>query len=262
MVKDVRTLQILLLVFLIVYGREILGWNISYIHVGVVLGVSVLVQGLFCLGFHVSIQSMKSAIISALSIAIMLRADYTFLFGLAALFSIGFKYIFNNNYKHWVNPSLFGLCFLLLFVGQLQLADLRWDWLLALVFVSSSLCFLFSTALFRWDVLFFVILYVGIQWLLDPSNFSLDVLFNSSLLFFVLFFYIDPATTPRLGKNRMLRVFILIGLIALLQFYFQVTYAYLWALFFVGLLAPIFQWIYKENPFYWNETNRRILNQN
>jgi fatty acid desaturase len=78
----------------------------------------------------------------------------------------------------------------------------------------------------------------------------------------VLFFYIDPATTPRLGKNRMLRVFILIGLIALLQFYFQVTYAYLWALFFVGLLAPIFQWIYKENSFYWNETNRRILNQN
>lgn len=262
MVRDVRTLQILLLVFLIVYGREMLGWDIAYENVGIVLGISVLVQGLFCLGFHVSIQSMKSAIISALSIAIMLRTDYTFVFGLAALFSISFKYILNKNYKHWVNPSLFGLCFLLLFVGQLQLADLRWDWLLAIVFVSSSLCFIFSTSLFRWDVLFFLILYLGTQWVFQISHFSLDSILNSSLLFFVLFFYTDPATSPRLAKNRMLRAFILIVFAAGLQFIFHISYAYIWALFLIGLLTPIFQWIYKEHPFYWNETNRRILNKN
>jgi Na+-transporting NADH:ubiquinone oxidoreductase subunit NqrB len=262
MVKDIRTLQILLLVFLIVYGKEMLGWNITYLNIGVVLAVSMMVQGLFCLGFHVSIQSMKSAIITALSIGIVLRTDYTFVYGLAALFSIGFKYIFNKNYKHWVNPSLFGICFLVLFVGQLKIADLRWDWLLGLVFVSSSLCFLYSTSLFRWDVLLFVILYVLVQWGLNTDSFSLDAIFNSTFLFFVLFFYIDPATSPRKGRNRILRVVSLILLIAFIQFYIQGTYAYLWALFFVGLLTPIFQWIYKEHPFYWNETNRRVLNHN
>jgi Na+-translocating ferredoxin:NAD+ oxidoreductase RnfD subunit len=149
-----------------------------------------------------------------------------------------------------------------LFVGQLKIADLRWDWLLGLVFVSSSLCFLYSTSLFRWDVLLFVILYVLVQWGLNTDSFSLDAIFNSTFLFFVLFFYIDPATSPRKGRNRILRVVSLILLIAFIQFYIQGTYAYLWALFFVGLLTPIFQWIYKEHPFYWNETNRRVLNHN
>ena len=262
MVKDVRTLQTLLLVFLIVYGKEMLGWDISYLNIGVVICVSVLVQGFFCLGFHVSIQSMKSAIITALSIGIVLRTDYAFVFGLAALFSIGFKYIFNKNYKHWVNPSLFGICFLVIFVGQMHLADLKWDWLLALVLVSSSLYFLYSTSLFRWDILLFVVLYVLVQWGLVPASFSLDTTFNSTFLFFVLFFYIDPATSPRKGKNRIIRaVFLIVG-IAFIQFYALETHAYLWALFFVGLLTPILQWIYKEHPFYWNETNRRVLNHN
>ena len=262
MVKDVRTLQILLLVFLIVYGKEMMGWDISYLNVSVVLIISLIVQGLFCLGFHVSIQSMKSAIITALSIGIVLRSDYTFVFGLAALFSIGFKYIFNKNYKHWVNPSLFGICFLILFVGQIQVAELRWDWLLALVFVSSSLCFMYSTTLFRWDFFLFLFLYIMVQWGLDMANFSLDNILNSSFLFFLLFFYIDPATTPRMGKNRVIRALSLIGIIIFIQFYVKASYAYFWALFFIGLLTPVFQWIYKEHPFYWNETNRRTLNHN
>lgn len=262
MAKDIRVLQILLLVFLIVYGKEFLKWDISYENILVVLSISILVQGLFCLGFHVSIQAMKSAIISALSLGIVLRTEHSFIFGLAALFSIGFKYIFNKNYKHWINPSLFGICFLVLFVGQLKIANLQWDWLLAIVFASSSLCFLYSTSLFRLDLFLFIGLYILSQVLFNFSNFSIASLFNSTFLFFILFFYIDPSTTPRLPKNRILRSIVLVSISIFIQFYFKIEMPYLWALFVVGFFTPIFQKIYKEHPFYWNETNRRILNHN
>ena len=186
MAKDIRVLQILLLVFLIVYGKEFLKWDISYENILVVLSISILVQGLFCLGFHVSIQAMKSAIISALSLGIVLRTEHSFIFGLAALFSIGFKYIFNKNYKHWINPSLFGICFLVLFVGQLKIANLQWDWLLAIVFASSSLCFLYSTSLFRLDLLDYIS-YLKF-YLIFPISLSLHyliALFYFSFCFFI-----------------------------------------------------------------------------
>lgn len=93
-----------------------------------------------------------SAMISCCSLAIILNWSYDFhnLF-LPVFICIASKYIFTLNGKHFFNPSLFAICFCLLFGGEFVTLAPSYQWYgsaqsawVMMYFVATNLVFYFS----------------------------------------------------------------------------------------------------------------------
>ena len=71
-------------------------------------------------------HSFFSALITCLSIALLIRSSNFWVHPLCAVLAISSKFIIQKNHKHFFNPSAFGIVLMLLFPGVAWLSPGQW----------------------------------------------------------------------------------------------------------------------------------------
>jgi enediyne biosynthesis protein E5 len=151
---------------------------------------------------------LRSALITGLSLSLLLRADTPWLPAIAGVVAIASKFVLRIDGKHIWNPAGFAIVALLLVSDHVWISPGQWGasiWFGSLV---AFLAILVLQAAQRFDIaLFFlgshaVLLLIRAFWLGDPLAIPLHQLQSGSLLIFAFFMISDPRTAPdsRLGR--------------------------------------------------------------
>jgi len=116
--QDPRIYQILVLACLLVYGVFRLDFEIGAGRALLLLATALLTQLLCTRLWHLPAFDPKSALISGLSLCLLLRTGSILLAILAAAVTIGSKFLLRIRGKHIFNPTNFGIVALMLATGQ------------------------------------------------------------------------------------------------------------------------------------------------
>jgi Na+-transporting NADH:ubiquinone oxidoreductase subunit NqrB len=206
-------------------------------------------------------SSLKSALITSLGLALLLRADRVSTICLAGTLAIASKFIFATKHKHWFNPANFGIVIALILTPDAWISPGQWgdDWWYLLLFLGFGGIVLRRVG--RWDtsVAFFgtyAALEIGRNiWLGWTFDVSIHKLMSGSLLLFTLFMITDPRSIPNDKLARIVWSIAIAGLAFVLRNYFYINEAIFIALFVISPLtilldkikvAPIFNW--HSNP--------------
>lgn len=256
--NDPRIFQIAFLGLFLLFGVIALEWNIKLLTFCVIISTVVFIQFIGIKKFGISTDSLKSAIISGLGIALLLKANNIETYALAATLSIASKFIIRFKGNHIFNPVNFGIIVTILITNDAWISPGQW---------GSAANYLFIIGIFSWLVLIKVkqllngIIFLGVLFLLNflyynihqgwPLDFVLHKFTNGALLLFSFFMLTDPRTTP---KSKYIRsgwsAIIAIASFVLMEFYY-ISSAPFWVLFFITPLTPILNSFSKSKTFHW-----------
>jgi Na+-transporting NADH:ubiquinone oxidoreductase subunit NqrB len=215
------------------------------------------------------LPSLKSALITSLGLALLLRADRVSTMVIAGVLAIASKFIFTfddrfdlvSHRKHWFNPANFGIITALILTPDAWVSPGQWgdDWWYLLLFIGMGGIVLKRVG--RWDtsVAFFgsyacleVTRNIWLGWTLDVS---IHKLMSGSLLLFTLFMITDPRSIPNARSARIIWSISIAVLAFILRNYFYINEAIFVALFAISpltilldklWLAPQFNWSYHK----------------
>ena len=241
---DPRIFQIAALSGLAVYGLTVLRFDISTPRATMIIGVALATQWLCSRMAKLPEFEPKSALISALSLVLLVRTNSAILAALAAVIAISSKFLLRWNGKHLFNPTNVAIVALLL-TGKAWVSPAQWGSIAFFAFLLCCIGIVVVNRARRSDVTlaflaFWCALVIGrALWLGDPLEIPLHRLQNGALLIFSFFMISDPRTTPDSRAGRILFAL----LVAVGAFWIQIRFfrsdALLWSLAFVSLLTPL-----------------------
>jgi Na+-transporting NADH:ubiquinone oxidoreductase subunit NqrB len=208
--QDSRLYQILLLASLLVYGVSRLDFEIGTGRALLLLGTALLTQFACTRLWRLPAFDPKSALISGLSLCLLLRTNSAVLAALAAVITIGSKFALRIRGKHVFNPTNFGLVALMLFTGQVWVSPGQWGNAAFFAFLVACLGGLVVNRAARSDVTYaFLAFYLAVLfgralWLGQPMAIPLHQLGSGAFLIFTFFMISDPKTTPDTRAGRIL----------------------------------------------------------
>ncbi len=208
--RDPRYYQVAVLSTLLCYGIGVLGFPITPGHAVTVIGFALATQ--WVAGQLVGVEKFDplSALITSLSLTLLLRTDETAIAALAAILAIGSKFVLRVNGKHVFNPANFALITLTFLSPHAWLSSGQWGNATLVAFAFACLGFVVLTRARRAGTtvsfpLGFGALLVGrALWLGDPLAIPLHQLQSGALLLFAFFMISDPKTTPDHPAGRVL----------------------------------------------------------
>jgi Na+-transporting NADH:ubiquinone oxidoreductase subunit NqrB len=210
--------------------------------------------------------SLKSALITALGLSLLLRADHYTTMTLAGSLAILSKFLFQVERKHFFNPANFGIIAALVLTNDAWVSPGQWgdDGWYALLFAGTGCLVLKLVG--RWDTtVAFLGTYAGLEairnlWLGWTWDVYFHRLMSGSLLLFALFMITDPRSIPNARISRSLWA----GCIAILTFIlrnqFFVSTGLFWALFALSPLSVLLDFIWSASRFSWSETSPALAN--
>jgi len=245
---DPRNYQIAALSGFVVFGTAVLDFQISVtIAFAIVLSALVFQWLLFAPG------QLKSALISSLSLVLLLRTDVIFIAVLASVIAIAGKRYLRVNGSHFFNPSALALIVLCSATSHAWLSPGQWGTLglAGLLVIGAGL--LVVTRAQRLDVacaffvsFSFIVLARGV-YLGDPVSIAWHQLQNGALILFAFFMITDPKTTPHVRGARIAFGVLVASVTAVLQFGFYFNAAPIYALVFLSPTVVLFNLLVKEN---------------
>lgn len=256
--KDPRYYQIAVLSSLLTYGAGWLAFEVSPAQIALLLA-TVLVSQFLCGKFFAGAAfDPRSALISGLSLCLLLRTNSMPLAFVAAVFTIASKFIFKWGGKHIFNPTNIGLVAMIAMSGQAWVSPAQWGSKLHFAFLMACLGGLVIHRAMRSDVTYaFLFTYVGLlfaraAWLGDPWAIPLKQLQSGALLLFAFFMISDPRTTPDSRAGRFLfGILVALGAVYV-QFGLYRTNGLLWSLAICSLLTPAIDWLMPGTKYRWN----------
>jgi enediyne biosynthesis protein E5 len=158
--------------------------------------------------FRLPKVDLRSALITGLSLSLLLRADDPWWLAIAGIVAIASKFVLRIDGKHLWNPAGFAIVVLLLTSNDIWISPGQWGSSIWLGSLLTFFAILVLQASQRSDVaLFFIgghatLLLARAYWLGDPLAIPLHQIQSGSLLIFAFFMISDPRTTPnsRLGR--------------------------------------------------------------
>ena len=205
------------------------------------------------------LTSLRSALITALGLCLLLRSNSPQTMAIAGCLAIASKFLFRHHNKHFFNPANFGIIAALTLTNDAWVSPGQWgtDWWYLLLFLGLGGVVLKQVG--RWDTsIAFLLAYGGLEalrnfWL----GWSWDVwqhqFMSGSLLLFALFMLTDPRSIPNSQKGRL----VWSGAIAIstfiLQHYFYLSTAIFWSLFIVSPLTVLLDTAWHAPRFNWRK---------
>ena len=256
---DPRYFQILFLGSFLIFGISQLQWEITYVKVGVIVGTALVTQIGFALLKKKSLQSVKSGLITALGLSLLLHFDSIWVGALAAFLAIASKFLIVSKGKHVFNPANFGIVASIVLTSNAWVSPGQWGSSTLLLFFIGSAGLMMILKVGRLDTAFafiglyavlrfaYVVLYLG--W---GADVWLHQMQNGTLLLFSFFMITDPRTTPNHPKARMIWSGVLAIAVFIASIYFYVQTAAVWALFLLSVFTPLFDRIFQSQQFQWN----------
>jgi Na+-transporting NADH:ubiquinone oxidoreductase subunit NqrB len=257
---DPRLYQIGTLASLLVYGMGWLGFDITPERVILLLATALATQWACdrLTGATVPFKSSaRSALISGLSLCLLLRTNHADLAVLAATVTIAGKFLLRVNGKHVFNPTNGGMVAMLLLTDQVWVSPGQWGAAAVLAFLLACAGFLVVNRAARSDgtgafIVFYCALLVGRSlYLGEPMTIPLHRLESGALLLFTFFMISDPKTTPDSRAGRVLFA----ALVALGAWYVQFrlfrTNGLLWSLAACSTIVPLIDRILPGPRYAW-----------
>ena len=207
---DPRLYQIAVLSSLLVYGVLALDFEVSLLQAAILLGTALLTQAVCTRLWHLPAFDPRSALISGLSLCLLLRTSSLLLAVLAAVVTIASKLIIRWRGKHVFNPTNFGIVLLLLLTDRVWVSPGQWGNVAFFAFLMACLGGLVVRRAERSDVTwaflgsYLAVLFGRALWLGQPLTIPLHQLGSGAFLLFTFFMISDPKTTPDTRAGRIL----------------------------------------------------------
>ena len=253
---DPRHYQIAVLGSLFCYGSWVLDFEVSPAAAAFSVGGALLCQAAIdCLRRRPI--DPRSALITALSIALLLRANQPAWIGLAAGLAVASKALICWRGKHVFNPSLFGIVSLLATTDAVWVSAGQWGSGALLALAASSLGLMVITRAKRADITWaFLIAAVGLglartAWLGDPFDIPLHALSSGSFLIFAFFMISDPKTAPDSRPGRLIFAAAVAATALALQYGPYWNNPLLWALTFCAPAVPLVDCLFPAGRYHW-----------
>jgi Na+-transporting NADH:ubiquinone oxidoreductase subunit NqrB len=202
-------------------------------------------------------STLPSALITALSLSLLLRTGTYSTMMLAGGAAILSKFILRLRDKAIFNPANFGIVIVLLLSPDAWVSPGQWGangWY-ALLFLGLGNLVLLKVQ--RWDTsVAFLATYASLEALRNYwLGWSWDVwshrLMSGSLLLFALFMITDPRTSPNARISRWVWAIAIALLAFVLRNVFFTATAVFWALFALAPFTIALDWIFPTSQFTW-----------
>ncbi|MDH4080732.1 MAG: RnfABCDGE type electron transport complex subunit D [Nitrospira sp.] len=263
---DPRLYQIASLSTLLIYGLVFLHFDASIFQIVVTLGTAQLTQYAATKYFNLPSFDSKSALISSVSLCLLLRTSDLATAALAAFIAITSKFVIRWNGKHIFNPT--NLALVVVLASDLGwISPGQWGQVAWFGFLIACLGSLVITRAARADVtLAFLASYIGLLvtralWLGDPLTIPFHQIQSGALLIFAFFMISDPKTTPDSRTGRV--VFALcVALVSLyVQFGLFIPNGPLWGLIACSPCVPMLDRLFPGIRYDWSKptTGRTAL---
>lgn len=262
---DPRLYQIATLAGLLAYGVTVLAFDISLVQAVSIVTAALATQ--YAAGRWAGLARFdaRSALISALSLCLLLRTSSWGLAVAGAVIAVGSKFVVRIGGKHVFNPTNIALVVLMAVTGQVWVSPGQWGSAAFFGFLMACVGGLVVNRAARSDVtyafLFFhlAIVFGRSAWLGEPLTIPLHRLQNGALLLFAFFMISDPKTTPNSRGGRI----VFAALVALgagyVQFVLFRTNGLLWSLAIVATLVPLIDRIWPGPRYEWmTALHRRV----
>src|SRR5215468_8054010 len=199
----------------------------------------------------------RSALISGLSLCLLLRTGSLDLAMVTSVVAIVSKFTLRVRGKHMFNPSNFGLVFMMLLTASVWVSPGQWGSEAIFAFLLASAGGLVVSRAARADVTCaFLVSYAALLvgrslWLGEPLTIPLHRLENGALVLFSFFMISDPRTTPDSQHGRVVfAVLVALGAYAV-QFWLFQTNGLLWSLAACSLAVPLIDWLLPGARYHW-----------
>jgi Na+-transporting NADH:ubiquinone oxidoreductase subunit NqrB len=259
---DPRLYQIASLSTLLLYGLGWLHFEVSPWQIAISIGTALLTQYAGTRFYDLPSFDPKSALISSLSLCLLLRTNDLAVAALASFIAIGSKFFIRWKDKHVFNPT--NLALVVMIGSDLGwMSPGQWGQVAWFGFLIACLGSLVVTRAARADVtLAFLAFYVGLLfaralWLGDPLTIPLHQIESGALLIFSFFMISDPKTTPDSRTGRIIYA-LLVTLAALyVQFGLFRPNGPLWGLIACAPLVPIIDYLFPDVRYSWEAPSNR-----
>jgi enediyne biosynthesis protein E5 len=204
-------------------------------------------------------RSYRSAIITCLSLALLLRADNLFAHPIAAFAAISSKSIFRFREKHVFNPATFGVVFAIAFLPGTWVSPGQWGHDFAIAGWVVMLGILVTERARRGDIswtflgfhlgaLAVRVAYLGQRWAVWTHQLE-----SGALLLFAFFMISDPMTGPNSRRGRVAHAAMVAAIAYAIQFGLYRSNGLIWALFIAAPCVPVWDAIWPARKFQWSQ---------
>lgn len=259
--RDPRWFQIGTLSGLLLYGWLSLGFDLTGLRIALTLGTILGLQAIATWWWRLPTFDPKSALISGLSLCLLLRTNHLALAAAGAVITIAGKFVLRWRGKHLFNPTNFGLVAMMLATnGAVWVSPGQWGNVAFFGFLMVCIGGLVVMRAARSDVtLAFLGFYLALMfgrslYLGEPMTIPLHRLQSGALLLFAFFMISDPKTTPDSRAGRI----VFAALVAYGAWYVQFrlfrTNGLLWSLAGLSLAVPVIDWLLPGRRYVWKGT--------
>jgi Na+-transporting NADH:ubiquinone oxidoreductase subunit NqrB len=255
--KDPRHYQITLLAALLAYGLFRLDFEVAAAQAAAMVGAALLAQYICTRIWKLPAFDPRSAIISGLSLCLLLRTNSPVIALAAATDTIASKYVIRIDGKHIFNPTNFGIVAMMLLTDRVWVSPGQWGNVAFFAFLMACLGGLVVNRAARSDVTYaFIAFYMALVfgrsiWVGEPLTIPIHRLENGALLLFTFFMISDPRTTPDSRSGRILFAL----LVALGAWYVQFrlfrTNGLLWSLAGFSMTVPLIDRLLRGARYAW-----------
>ena len=242
---DPRLYQIAVLASLLAYGAIWLDFGVSWGHIAVVLATCLATQFVCTRSCRLPRYDPRSALISGLSLSLLMRTAHPALAVIAAVVTISSKFLIRIDDRHIFNPTNFGLVVMMCLTDQVWVSPGQWGSVAFFGFLLACLGGIVVNRAARSDVTYaFLAFYLTIivartLWLGYPISISLHQLQSGGLVLFAFFMISDPKTTPDSRAGRVAFALLVAAGAAYVQFAMYRPSGLLWSLVVSSLTVPV-----------------------
>ena len=262
--SDPRLYQIATLAGLLVYGMEWLAFDVTPVRVGLLL-LTVLATQWTCDRLIDAPFNYKSALISGLSLCLLLRTNSPVLASAAAVFAIAPKFVCRVRGKHLFNPTNGAIVAMMLLTNQVWVSPGQWGSAAFFAFLMACAGGMVVNRAARADVTYaFIAFYCALVfgrslYLGEPLTIPLHRLESGALLLFTFFMISDPKTTPDSRAGRVLFAALVAFGAWYVQFRLFRTNGLLWSLAVWSMAVPFIDQMLPGRRYSWSSPKGAVI---
>ncbi len=260
---DPRYYQIVVLTALLTIGIGVLDFGIRWQNAVVIMLMAQATQNLGTQLFRLPRFDPLSALITSLSLTLLLRTELIGLAAAAAAIAIASKFLIRVRGKHVFNPANVALVSLMLLSDNAWVSSGQWGSAAIGAFGLACLGFLVLTRAKRAETtiaflcIYGALLFGRAIWLGDPMSIPMHQLQNGALLIFAFFMISDPKTTPNTAIGRTLFATLVAAVAFTIQFIFYQPNGPILALILSAPLVPIIDAMLQGSHYRWEKPGAR-----
>ena len=261
--RDPRFYQVAVLASLLAVGIGLLDFGIRWQNAVAIMVTAQLTQYAGTRLAGLPRFDPLSALITSLSLTLLLRTEFTSLAATAAVVAIGSKFLIRYRDKHVFNPANVALVSLMLLSDRAWISSGQWGSAAIGAFGLACLGFLVLTRAKRAETTvaflcaYGALLFGRAIWLGDPLSIPVHHLQNGALLIFAFFMISDPKTTPNAPIGRALFALFVATVAFTIQFIFYQPNGPILALILCAPLVPVIDAVLHGSHYRWDRPDAR-----